>query len=99
ADELTSTIYAFDPGRAPRVVVQPSVRGGADLGLESLGFVQRAGQAAYLADLGAPGSPTEGTDSLLTLSPGVAAGTLVAAAEAGATTVAVTCAATCTVRQ
>jgi len=99
ADELTSTIYALTPGGAVRVVARPSVRSGPDLGIESLGFARAAGQSAYLADLGAPGSPTPGTDGLLTLAPGLAPGTLLAASEGGAATVAVTCATTCAARE
>jgi hypothetical protein len=76
-------------------------------GVEGLGFVPRAlGRgAAYFSDLGAPGSPTEGNDSLLVLRgqdlarAGLVVGDLVVATEAGARTLAVRCARRCTVRQ
>ena len=61
--------------------------------------------AAYFADMGAPGSPTQGTDSVLSLRgrelsrAHLRAGELVAPTEAGAKTVAVRCARRCTVRR
>ena len=64
-----------------------------------------AGGAAYFADMGAPGSPTQGTDSVLALRgmelrrARLHAGDLVAATEAGAKTIAVRCARRCTVRR
>ncbi len=108
ADEHSGTIYAFSPdGRVP-VVVRPHLPAGGDIGVESLGFVPappaRAG-GAYLADLGAPQSPTKGSDSLLTLSGSILSqarltpGELVAVTEAGARTVLVACAARCTTRR
>ena len=99
ASELTGTIYAFDTRGRASIVARPQARRGADLGFENLGFAPTGVQTAYLADLGAPGSPTEGTDSLLVLHMNVKPGTLVAATEGGATTVAVTCARTCTSRR
>jgi hypothetical protein len=97
ANEVNGTIYAFDPRGRATVVARPAVRRGPDLGIESLGFAPAGATAAYLADLGAPGSPTEGTDSLLVLERRVAPGVLVAASEGGATTVAVRCAKACSV--
>jgi hypothetical protein len=80
---------------------------GGDTGVEGLGFVpSRPGRvdAAYFSDLGAPGSPTQGNDSLLVLRSlnlalaGLRAGDLVAATEAGAATIMVHCASVCAVR-
>jgi hypothetical protein len=90
------------------VVVESGLRAGGDIGVEGVGFVPAglgAGGAAYFSDLGSPGSPTEGTDSVLVLrgddlaGAGLVPGELVAATEAGATTIAVRCAQRCTVRQ
>jgi hypothetical protein len=98
--EINGTIYAFDPRGRSAIVARPNnVRRGADLGVESLGFAPSGARAAYLADLGAPGSPTEGTESLLVLRRAFAAGTLVVATEGGATTLAVRCSRVCTSRQ
>jgi len=52
--------------RSSRWQTRPSV--GGDIGVEALGFVPSRvgrGAAVYFSDLGAPGSPTEGDDSLL----------------------------------
>jgi hypothetical protein len=99
ASELTGTIWAFAPSGRATVVARPQARRGGDIGVESLGFAPAGGGNAYLADLGAPGAPTEGTDSLLVFRGGVAPGTLVAATEGGATTLAIRCAAVCTTRR
>jgi hypothetical protein len=108
ADENSGTIYAFSPDGRVRVVARPHLPAGSDIGVESLGFVPapaaRLG-GAYMADLGAPQSPTKGSDSLLSLSGSVlsqarlTAGELVAVTEAGARTVVVACAARCTTRR
>jgi hypothetical protein len=107
-DEVTGRIMAFTPNGAVRVVAESGLRAGGDVGVEGLGFVPAglvAGGAAYFSDLGSPGSPTEGTDSVLVLRgenltrAGLAGGDLVAATEASATTIAVRCARRCTVRQ
>jgi len=91
-----------------RTIVRPSVLRGGDLGLEAIGFVppgfDRRG-AAYLADLGAPGSPTQGTDSVLSLSgraltgAGVRPGDLLVAAEGGGATVSIRCRPRCVVHR
>jgi hypothetical protein len=107
ADEFSGRILAFGPSGGVRVVAASGVRAGSDLGVEGVGFVPKGfgkSGAAYFSDLGAPGSPTEGTDSLLVLRgadalrAGLRAGDLVAATEAGATTIAVRCARRCSVR-
>ena len=107
-DELSGRIFAFSPTGAVRLVAESGVATGGDIGVEGVGFVpsgfSRTGHA-YFSDLGAPGSPTEGTDSLLALPgtdlarAGVRAGDLVAATEAGAITISVRCARRCTVRR
>ena len=106
-DEHSGRIFAFGPRGGVATAVDSHLPAGADIGVEGLGFVPRAlGRgAAYFSDLGAPGSPTEGNDSLLVLRgqdlarAGLVAGDLVAATEAGARTLAVRCARRCTVRQ
>jgi hypothetical protein len=109
ADELTGHIYAFDRNGTTALVADSGLPAGTDLGVENLGFVPRQvgrGAAAYLSDLGGnSGSPTPGNDSLLALRGQDLAdaflhpGELLAATEGGATTIAVSCNATCTVRQ
>lgn len=107
-DERTGRIFAFGPGGGVRLVVESGLPAGADVGVESIGFVPpRLGSrgTAYLADLGAPGSPTEGTDSLLVLRgqelarARLRAGELVTATEAGARTLAIRCTRRCTIRR
>ena len=107
-DENSGRILAFSPTGAVQLVARSRVAAGGDIGIEGVGFVpsgfSRTG-SAYFSDLGAPGSPTEGTDSLLALRgtalvrAGVRAGDLVAATEAGAITISVHCARGCTVRR
>jgi len=99
ANEVNGAIYAYDAHGRARVVARPNVRAGPDLGIEALGFPGAGATTAYLADLGAPGSPTEGSDSLLFLQGTFAKSALVAVSEGGATTVAVRCAYKCTTRQ
>lgn len=75
---------------------------------EALGFVRTplgAAELAYLADLGSPGSPTPGTDSVL-VSRGsdlraahLHVGDLVTATEANARTFVIRCARRCTLRR
>jgi hypothetical protein len=108
ADEFSGRIYAFSARGGVRLVARPALPSGQDLGVESTGFVPsgftRRG-AAFFSDLGAPGSPTEGTDSVLKLSgigltrAGVHAGDLLVATEAGGVTVDVRCARRCTARR
>jgi hypothetical protein len=107
ADEVTGRIYAFGPRGRVRLVAESGLPAGGDIGVESVGFVPpklgRRG-AAYLADMGAPGSPTSGSDSLLILAgtdlsrANLHPGELVVATEAGAKTLAVRCARLCQVR-
>jgi hypothetical protein len=107
-DENSGRIFAFTPTGAVELVAESGVPAGGDVGVEGVGFFpgrfSRTG-SAYFSDLGAPGSPTQGTDSLLVLRgaglerAGVRAGDLVAATEAGATTISVRCARRCKVRR
>jgi MFS family permease len=108
ADESSGAIYAFGAGGAVRVLARPPIPAGGDIGVESVGFVPRRftrSQGAYLADLGAPGSPTTGTDSILRLTgsrlvgAGVRGGELLTAAEASGLTVVVRCLRHCTARR
>jgi len=108
ADENTGRIYAFGRTGKVELVADSGLPGGGDIGVEALGFVPDAmgrGAAVYFSDLGAPGSPTEGSDSLLVLrgrdltSASLRSGELVAAMEGGGTTIAVRCQATCSVRR
>ena len=81
---------------------------GADIGVESLGFVpfhfDRRG-AAFLADRGTPDNPHPGTDSILMLpgkalvSGGVRGGDLPVATEGGADTIRIRCRRACTARR
>ena len=91
-----------------RVISRYRFPAGGDMGVESVGFVPPGFDprgAAYLADLGAPGAPTPGTSSLLTLRglefvrAGVQPGDLLVATEGGAITFAIRCRQRCTVRQ
>jgi hypothetical protein len=102
-DEFTGRIFAFDARGRSRIVARPDLATGRDLGVESLGFVPpkftRRG-VAYFADLGAPGSPTEGTDSILRLRGApIHTGDLVVATEASGVTVVIRCNRRCTLRR
>jgi hypothetical protein len=107
ADEVTGRIYAFGPGGRVSLVAESGLPAGGDIGIEAVGFVPpKLGRhgAAYLADMGSPGSPTSGSDSLLILTgtglsrANLHPGELIVATEAGAKTLAVRCARRCTVR-
>jgi hypothetical protein len=108
ADEVSGRIFAFGPTGAVRVVAESGLPAGGDIGVEGVGFVpnqfSRTG-SAYFSDLGAPGSPTEGSDSLLVLPgaalarAGVGPGDLVVATEAGARTISIRCERRCSVRR
>jgi hypothetical protein len=107
-DEVSGRIWAFGPGGRSRLVVNSGLPAGGDIGVEAVGFVPRSlGRrgVAYLADLGSPGSPTSGSDSLLVLPAATVtrarlrAGELVVATEGGAKTLAVRCGRVCTIRR
>jgi hypothetical protein len=108
ADEGSGRLYAFGPGGRTRLVVESGVPAGGDVGVEAVGFVPSplgSHGTAYLSDLGSPGSPTSGSDSLLVLPTAAVtrahlrAGELVVATEAGAKTLAVRCGRVCTIRR
>ena len=109
ADEFSGNVYAFDQRGGQTVLAPSGLPGGSDIGVESVGFVPPGfgrKARAYMADAHAPGSPTEGTDSVLAVSgadlvrAGVRAGDLLVATEAGARTIRIRCrAAVCTVRE
>ena len=104
-DEFTNRIYAFDQRGRVRVLARPGLPAGQDLGVESLGFVPpgfTSRGAAFMADLGAPGSPTQGTDSVLVLAGKglqARAGDLLVATEAGGVTLRVRCSRRCSVHR
>jgi hypothetical protein len=107
ADEVAGKIFAFGAKGTVQEIADPGLPHGGDIGVEALGFVpRRVGRlAGYLADLGAPGSPTTGSESLLVLPPRDLArarlrpGDLLVATEASATTIAVRCRPRCSVRR
>jgi hypothetical protein len=108
ADELTGRIYAFGARGGVQLVASPAIPAGSDIGVESIGFAPRSftrPQAAYLADLAAPGSPATGSDTLLRMPAdrlvraGVRGGDLVVAAEASGVTLAIRCRQRCSVRR
>ncbi len=106
-NETSGRIYAFRPGGQVVTLARSGLPSGGDIGVESTGFVPpgfgRSG-AAYLADRGTPGNRHPGTNSLLALPgagltrAGVRPGDLLVATEGGAETIAIRCAASCTVR-
>lgn len=107
-DEFGGRLIAIDNHGRSQVLTDFRFPAGGDTGPESVGFVpsgfDRRG-AAYLADPVAPGAPTEGTNSLLTIQGrelvrvGVRAGDLLMATEAGAITFRIRCRQRCTVRR
>jgi hypothetical protein len=108
ADENSGHIYAIGRDGTVQTVADSGLPSGGDIGVEALGFVPSRlgrGAAVYFADLGSPGSPTQGDDSLLVLRAedlaraSLRSGELLAAMEGGGTTIAVDCATSCTVRQ
>lgn len=107
-DEYSGRVLAIDPQGAVHTVARSGLPSGADIGVESAGFVPPhfdRSQAAYLADRRSPGNPHPGTDSILRISgadlvrAGVRPGDLLVASEGGAKTIAVRCGRTCSVRK
>jgi hypothetical protein len=108
-DELGGRLIAIDNvGRTTRMLPNFRFPYGGDVGVESVGFVPPGFDhrgAAYLADLLAPGAPSEGTDSLLTIRGrelvrmGVRTGDLLTASEGWAITFRIRCRQRCTVRR
>jgi hypothetical protein len=108
-DEHGGRLFAIDSrGRTTRMLPSFRFPYGGDVGVESVGFVppgfDRSG-VAYLADLSAPGAPTAGTDSLLTVRgrelvrAGVRPGDLLVASEGWAITFSIRCRRRCMVRR
>jgi hypothetical protein len=108
ADEFTGLVYAFDERGRHTILANSGLPVGSDVGVEALGFVPKGFDRrarAYISDPAAPGSPTEGTNSVLSVSgadllrAGVRAGDLLVATESGARTIVVRCRRRCTVRR
>jgi len=105
ADENSGRIYAFGRDGSVQLVADSGLPGGGDIGVEALGFVPSRVAAVYFSDLGAPGSPTQGDNGLLVLRgqdlarASLRSGELLAAAEGGGATIAVSCVAECSVRR
>lgn len=104
-DEYTGRIYAISPAGKATLIARPSLPVGADVGVESVGFVPEGllsrGGWFYYADRLTKGNPHPGTDHLLRLSAsvldaaGVREGDMLVAVEGGATLIAIHCDATC----
>ncbi len=106
-DEHSGRIYAIGPDGRTQLVADSGLPHGADVGVESAGFVPAgfgAGGTALAADRLTPGNPHPGDDVVLRLgaaalnAAGVKPGDLLIAGEGGAQTDAVTCRRTCRVR-
>jgi hypothetical protein len=103
-DELSGTIYAITPDGHSRPVAQSGLPSGQDIGVESEGFVPARFQDALVADRRTRRNRHPGDDLVLGLSraslavAGVHPGDLLAVAEGGAGTIAVTCTTSCRVR-
>lgn len=106
-DENTGNLWAVTPDGRSGLVARSPLANGGDIGVESEAFVPNAllgNWVAYVADRRTPGNPHPGSDNLLRVSglsiskAGVLPGDLVVASEGGAVTIAVHCAAQCTVR-
>lgn len=105
--ETSGRVYAIGPDGTVATVAVSGLPHGGDIGVESAGFVPPrfgAGGAAYLADRYSRGNRHPGTNSILRvpgpalLKAGARAGDLLVATEAGARTILVHCARSCTVR-
>jgi len=101
-DEYSGNIIAVTPEGTTQVIAASGLPTGADVGVESAGFVPAGfqnGGSAYLADRATAGNAHAGTDTLLRLtdaelrSEGVGEGDLLVATEGGGATIAVHCAA------
>jgi hypothetical protein len=104
-DEIGGNIVAIAADGTSQVVIASGLPTGADVGVESVGFIP-AGMAnggdVYYTDRLTPGNPHPGTDSLLQMSSndifaaGAAPGDMLVATEGAARLMWVHCAATCT---
>ncbi len=107
-NETSGRVYAFAPSGSAVRLASSGLPSGGDIGVESAGFVPlgfAAGWSAYLADrYSGQANKHPGDDSLLRLTgarllaAGVRPGDLLVAAEGGAATVDIRCAAECAVR-
>jgi hypothetical protein len=105
--ETSGRIFAIRPdGTVATLAVSGLPRGG-DIGVESAGFVPpgfSSSDSAFLADRYSKGNKHPGTNSILRLpgpeliKSGVRTGDLLVATEAGAQTIVIRCATSCTVR-
>jgi hypothetical protein len=105
--ETSGRVYAIRPDGTVATVAVSGLPHGGDIGVESAGFVPPRfgpGGAAFLADRYSRGNRHPGTNSMLRLpgpallKAGARAGDLLVATEAGARTILVHCARSCTVR-
>ncbi|MGZ4663472.1 MAG: hypothetical protein ACXV5Q_00080 [Frankiaceae bacterium] len=105
--ERSGRVFAIRPDGAVTTLAVSGLPHGGDIGVESAGFLPAGfgpGDAAYLADRYSQGNPHPGSNSLLRLpgsqllEAGARPGDLLVATEAGARTIVVRCANTCTVR-
>lgn len=105
--ETSGRVFAIRPDGAVATLAVSGLPHGGDIGVESAGFVPAGfgpGDAAYLADRYSKGNRHPGSNSILRLpgssllKAGARPGDLLVATEAGARTIAVHCANTCTVR-
>jgi hypothetical protein len=101
-DEYSGNIVAVTPEGTTQVIAASGLPTGADIGVESAGFVPvgfLSGGSAYLADRATANNAHAGTDTLLRLtaaelrSEGISEGDLLVATEGGGATIAVHCAA------
>ena len=99
-NEGSGRVFAIAPTGRAVTLVQSNLPSGADIGVESAGFVPigfDSRDAAYLADRFSAGNPHPGTNSILQLrgseliQTGVRPGDLLVASEGGASTIAVRC--------
>jgi hypothetical protein len=104
-DQLTGRIYAITANGVVTSIGRPSLRRGAEVGVESIGFVPPGfvgGGAAYFADRATPNSSHPGTDSVLRLTSahlaaaGVQDGDMLLATEGGAALDVMHCTSSCT---
>jgi hypothetical protein len=101
-NEQDGSVYAVSSDGRTSMVAPSGEPAGADIGVESVGFVPSSGAAmAYLADRGTASNPHAGTDHLLRLdhdrlnAMGALPGDLLVATEGGANVVVIRCSATC----
>jgi hypothetical protein len=103
-DEVSGLVYAVKPSGQVVTLARSGLPAGGDIGVESAGFVPPRATAAYLADRFSGRNKHPGDNAMLRLSAadlahaGIRAGDLLVAAEGGARTIDVRCAAACTVR-